>query len=426
MNLGGGTYYSIYKPTDLHIDPDGKLFSGQQMKTSSSTTQNLRYCKKNSSLWTNYIAPQSQYAQYTDSNPYQIIAAQHTSRVPTNITYGTRYSILEANGSKNETSLVEPCPCSRFAIALAYLTSHFAQYMPDYTLVVVGEPDKMDADLAIGSPDSIKKGKAPYIHFTGNRSTPDEHGRVERAPSRHRANLEESNRDPVVRHHLGYVNSQLLDVKVIGHLDAGLKDLGLHTIGLVHNDALKILHEDGYGLSPHEHRGDSTKVHIHHHTSYTTGVNYLREHFAEYLPDHELVLAGVKDIVDTELAHFVPDVMTDLGHSPYLFLLSDGELFHHGSDVLSLEDARQLYLSEQDSKTRAVVTMLNHHTKDIVGLGDPGHPDGTLDHGHMAGALIHKDNLSDTQASGYHVNDFRPSDESPSAPALLVGSKTHS
>ena len=111
MDLGGTTYYSIYKPADLHVDPDGKLFSGQQMKTSSSTNQNIRYCNKNSSLWTNYIAPQTQYTQYTEPNPYQIIAAQNTSRVPTNITYGTKYSIFKTNGAKNENNPVTPCLC---------------------------------------------------------------------------------------------------------------------------------------------------------------------------------------------------------------------------------------------------------------------------------------------------------------------------
>jgi hypothetical protein len=110
MDLGT-TYYSIYKPADLHVDPDGKLFSGQQMKTSSSTNQDVRYCRKNSSLWTNYIAPQTQYTQYADSNPYQVIAAQNTSRVPTNVTYGTRYSILKTNGTKNENNPVTPCLC---------------------------------------------------------------------------------------------------------------------------------------------------------------------------------------------------------------------------------------------------------------------------------------------------------------------------
>jgi hypothetical protein len=400
MNLGGGTYYSIYKPTDLHVDPDGKLFSGQQMKTSSSTIQNIRYCKKNSSLWTNYIAPQSQYTQYTDANPYQIIAAQHTSRVPTNITYGTRYSILEANGSKNETSLVEPCPCSRFAIAIAYLTSHFAQYMPNYTLVVVGEPYKMDTDLATGSPDSITNGKAPYIHFTGNRSTPNQHGQVERPPPKHKARLEESNRDPIVRHHLGYVNSQLLDVKGIGHLDAGLKDLGLHTIGLVHNDALKILHESGYALSTHEHEKAGTTLTIHDHTRYSTAIAFLRAHLGDYLPNHDLAIVGEKDKMDVELADGSPSSLTDSGHAPYVYLTND--LFHHAPGTLTTAQTTQLSSSKDNVKVNAHVLYGNKHAEDITGTGDPAHPTvPSQDLGTHSLAAIHSEKQTILLADGY-------------------------
>ena len=111
MNLGGGTMYGVYEPADMHIDPDGKLFSGQQIRTSSSTNQNVTYCSTNSTSWKNYIAPQSRYTTAASSNPYQLLASQNTSRVPTNVTYGTKYSIFRTNGTKNENNPVQPCLC---------------------------------------------------------------------------------------------------------------------------------------------------------------------------------------------------------------------------------------------------------------------------------------------------------------------------
>ena len=111
MDLGGGATYGVYEPADMHVDPDGKLFSGQQIKTASNTTQNVKYCRKNSTSWNNYVAPQSQYTTAISTNPYKLIASQNTSRVPTNITYGTKYSIFKTNGSKNENNLIQPCLC---------------------------------------------------------------------------------------------------------------------------------------------------------------------------------------------------------------------------------------------------------------------------------------------------------------------------
>jgi len=111
MDLGGSTMYGVYEPGDMHIDPDGKLFSGQQIRTSGSTDQNVTYCSTNSTSWKNYIAPQSRYTAAASSNPYQLFASQNTSRVPTNVTYGTKYSIFRTNGTKNENNPVQPCLC---------------------------------------------------------------------------------------------------------------------------------------------------------------------------------------------------------------------------------------------------------------------------------------------------------------------------
>jgi hypothetical protein len=111
MDLGGSTMYGVYEPGDMHIDPDGKLFSGQQIRTSGSTDQNVTYCSTNSTSWKNYIAPQSRYTTAASSNPYQLFASQNTSRVPTNVTYGTKYSIFRTNGTKNENNPVQPCLC---------------------------------------------------------------------------------------------------------------------------------------------------------------------------------------------------------------------------------------------------------------------------------------------------------------------------
>ena len=122
MNLGSTTlqpYSTIYEPADLHIDPDGRLFSGQQMITDSTTTtnQNVRYCAQNSSLWKNYITTRDNLyvtplLSTHDTSPYKLLAAQHTSRVPSNITYGTKYSILRKNGSKKKVPPTPGgCPC---------------------------------------------------------------------------------------------------------------------------------------------------------------------------------------------------------------------------------------------------------------------------------------------------------------------------
>ena len=111
MDLGSADTLVLYKPADLHLDPDGKLFSGQQIKTASNMKQNVKYCGKNSTSWKNYVAPQSRYTTYASPNPYQLIASQNTSRVPTNVTYGTKYSIFKTNGSKNENNPVKPCLC---------------------------------------------------------------------------------------------------------------------------------------------------------------------------------------------------------------------------------------------------------------------------------------------------------------------------
>jgi hypothetical protein len=111
MDLGGSVAYGVYEPADMHVDPDGKLFSGQQIKTASNTTQDVKYCRENSTSWNNYVAPQSRYTTAVSTNPYKLIASQNTSRVPTNVTYGTKYSIFKTNGSKNENNLIQPCLC---------------------------------------------------------------------------------------------------------------------------------------------------------------------------------------------------------------------------------------------------------------------------------------------------------------------------
>ena len=104
----------LYSPSDLHIDPDGKLFSGQQIITDpDNKEQNVRYCRNTSDQWKEYISARTQYTvESPPPNPYQVVASQNTTRVPTNVTYGTRYSILSKNGNMNTNNPVQPCECS--------------------------------------------------------------------------------------------------------------------------------------------------------------------------------------------------------------------------------------------------------------------------------------------------------------------------
>jgi hypothetical protein len=102
----------IYSPSDLHIDPDGKLFSGQQIITDPGKEQNIRYCSNTSDQWKKYISAPPQYTlESPPPNPYQVVASQNTARVPTNVVYGTRYSILSMNGNAKPNNPVQPCDC---------------------------------------------------------------------------------------------------------------------------------------------------------------------------------------------------------------------------------------------------------------------------------------------------------------------------
>jgi len=98
---------------DLHIDPDGKLFSGQQIITNPDAEQDIRYCSNTSDQWKEYISARFQYTTESPPvNPYQVVAAQNTTRVPTNVVYGTRYSILSKNGNMSANNPVQPCLCN--------------------------------------------------------------------------------------------------------------------------------------------------------------------------------------------------------------------------------------------------------------------------------------------------------------------------
>ena len=157
MDLGGSTMYGVYEPGDMHIDPDGKLFSGQQIRTSGSTDQNVTYCSTNSTSWKNYIAPQSRYTTAASSNPYQLLASQNTSRVPTNVTYGTKYSIFRTNGTKNENNPVQPCLCQEdgsnttgpaMAISSSTVTHGFAT--SDTVIALVFTSSEVTTDFEAG------------------------------------------------------------------------------------------------------------------------------------------------------------------------------------------------------------------------------------------------------------------------------------
>ena len=109
----GGRMPYLYSPSDLHIDPDGKLFSGQQIITDPDTEQDIRYCSNTSDQWKEYISARFQYTTESPPvNPYQVVASQNTTRVPTNVVYGTRYSILSMNGNTRVSNPVQPCDCT--------------------------------------------------------------------------------------------------------------------------------------------------------------------------------------------------------------------------------------------------------------------------------------------------------------------------